>query len=159
MTKSENRASMSVMGIDHDPTQQHDFNWVKARRECSLSCEMQKLRDAVQASVKERREDAETDLSADVVFTKDSETHFSVCHRVFPRYSPNDYDWCVHFTLESDKIKVTQTNRQGPVNSFGVTLTLNDKDKCLYQIDEKGEYLRWQVVRQALAQLYFPSHP
>ncbi len=42
---------MSVMASDHEPTQQHDFNWVKARRECSLSCEMQKLNDAVQASV------------------------------------------------------------------------------------------------------------
>lgn len=146
------------MSNNRDPTQ-HDFNWVKARRQCSLSCEMQKLHDAVQASVKERFKDVETDLSADVVFTKDSETHFTVCHRAFPRYSQSDYDWCVHFTLESDKIEVTHAIPKRTRKIFALTLTLYDDGECRYQVNGEGEYLRWQVVRKVLEELYFPSHP
>ena len=121
--------------------------------------EAKKLRDSVQASVEERRKEAETDHSADVVFTKISENHFSVCHRAVPRYGSVDYGWCVHFELKSNKINVTQSSRKGPKNSFDVTLTLIDKGKCRYQIDGKGKYLRWQVVRKALEQFYFPMHP
>lgn len=147
------------MSTKQDPAKKHDYNWVKARRECSLPCEIQKLHDAVQASVEERRKDVKSDRSADVEFKENLETNFSVCHRAFPRYGHDVYDWCVHFTLESDKIEVTQASPKQPRKSFALTLTLNDDGECRYQVDGEGEYLRWQVVRKVLEELYFPSHP
>lgn len=39
--------------------------------------------------------------------------------------------------------------------AFVVTLTLNDSGECRYQINDEGEYLRWQVVRKALETLFF----
>ena len=40
---------------------------------------------------------------------------------------------------------------------FRVKLILNDDGECRFQINDKGEYPRWQVVRKALKPLFSPD--
>ena len=135
----------------------HDFNWVKAKRECSVFCEMAHLEKAAQCSVEERRKNAEHDRRANIEFRKISQDHFSVCHRTTPSYGEEDYDWCVHFQREPEKILVEHTiQKKGVVKRHVLTLTLNNDGDCRYRVDGLGEYLRWQVLKEILDPLFWP---
>ena len=138
-----------------DDPQSHNFNWVEARRACSLLCEALKLGNTVKQSVEERRKNAESDRRANIEFREISKDHFCVCHRPTPSYDDEDFDWCVHFIRETSRIAITQSNRKGSEKRFDVTLTLNDEGLCRYKIDGRGEYLRWQVARKALEPFMF----
>ena len=126
----------------------HDFNWAKAKRECSLSVEALKLRDSVRAQVEEIKKD-----NPRIQFKELSESHFRVC-RCIPAWGP---DRCVHFQVKPNRVVISYlalTNRSGPVSEFNVTTTLNDQAECRYQINGSGEYLRWQIVETALKELF-----
>ena len=131
-----------------DDPKEHDFNWVKAHRECSVLCEYGHLRNAVEASVKERNAD-------DIQFRILNEDHFSVC-RLQPGSPPasENYDHCVHFSRNPKEIKITDATRGGKDKSCSLSLTLNDNGDCRYQINGGGEFLRWQVAKLALQGIF-----
>lgn len=128
----------------------HDFNWVKATRECSVFCEMSRLSGTVESAVEDRE-------CSQIKFIEHSKDHFSVCHLKDHPASEEDFDWCVHFIRQPDRITVEHgVAKKGVVNKYVLTLTLNDDGECRYRIDGEGEYLRWQVIRRALDPLFFP---
>ena len=138
----------------------HDFNWVKARRECSVLCEMSKLSSAVKACVEARRLDANGDPRANIRFRELSKEHFCVCRLSVPSQGDEDFDWCVHFTRDNpEEIKIEQSGKRGPEKCYRVTLTLSDDGECRYRINDEGKYLRWQVAKIVLEGLLFGSQP
>ena len=58
---------------------------------------------------------------------------------------------CAKFSLANGQLEVTSAD--GSI--FRVSLTLNDRGECRYQINQQGEYLRWHVTRKALHALFF----
>ena len=126
-----------------------DFNWVKARHECSLCSEFERLWCNVESSTKERS----------AAIPKDSPTRIS-CHSAngilqVSRHPTGDAvgkSHCVLFRLEEDHISVTGATHQNPLR---LTLTLNGEGECRFKINGKGEYRRWQVTRKALESLFF----
>ena len=127
----------------------HDFNWVKARRECVVVLEFERLKDAVMASIREAQE-------AGVEVREASAHELWVGLSASPEYG-------VLFSLEGYNggprhIRVVDyAAGKADAKSFGVTLVLNDNGECRYQIDGEGEYLRWHVIRRALEPLLFPG--
>lgn len=124
----------------------HDFDWVKARRECVLPHEYRKLKDAVRQDI-----EGADDRAGKVQAREISTTDFWVYRTIYGSESG------VSFLLSNDKygnpghIFITDHKKM----EFTVTLVLNDEGECRYQIDGEGEYLRWQVVRRALESFMF----
>ncbi len=126
----------------------HDFNWVRARRECVVAVEFKFLKDSVKKSVDEFGEPRAFEVR------EPSPRELYVC-----RYNIAQQEYGVMFALTEEAggnrhIEVINNTREG---SFKVTLVLNEKGRCRYQVDGEGEYLRWQIVRRALEPLFFPS--
>ena len=136
--------------LSTDPAD-HDFDWVTPRVQCTLAREFPKLEAAVRQVVKKRGVKS-------IKFFKEQEqpNFFSVCREAISGAGLADYIWCVHFTLEKDKIAIDYATRSGPKETLEVTVVLERAVNCRYQIDGSGRYLRWQVVERALERLLFP---
>lgn len=126
-----------------------DFNWVKARLDCSLCFEFERLRRNVESSIKERI----------APLPKDSPTRISYnnANGILqvsrdPTGDAAGKSYCVLFRLEDDHISVSGATHQKP---FCLTLTLNGEGECRFKINGEGEYRRWQVTRKALESLFF----
>lgn len=53
-------------------------------------------------------------------------------------------------------VAVKEATNSGPNRK--ITLSLNNEGQCRYQIDGKGEYLRWQVLKSMLVDVVFAGH-
>ena len=121
-----------------------DFNWVKARRECSLFAEFVVLRNMVEKSVKERKCDFSQESRVEFEFRRDGKYEFSAIRSA---YRPD----AVTFSItEKEPYILVQDSKK----TFRLTVTLNDDGECRFKIDGEGEYLRWQVARKALEDLF-----
>ena len=133
-----------------DP-QEHNFNWIEALSKCSVLCEFSKLSGAV-------RENIEECTDANIVFREISPDRFATCRKADPCASSEDYDQCVYFTREPEKIQIEISDRSGIQCRHEVTLTLNNDGECRYRINGEGEFLRWQVLRTVLEDFLFFKH-
>ena len=128
----------------------HEFNWVKARSECVLSLEFERLKDSVKDSIQEIESELRSLNMREVspkelwVYEKNKVTGSEYGVSLFLRI--NDH--------EGDHIAVMDHMRN---TSFKITLALNDNGQCRYVVNGEGKYLRWQIVRRALEPLFFPA--
>ena len=133
--------------IGDDP-KDHEFNWVKARSECVMPLEFERLKDSVKKSIQEIQEPRNFDIR------ECSTRKFWVYNMPYS----DDSEAGVLFVLRMDEPK--GEDHIAVINylrdtSFEITLTLNDNGQCRYRMDGKGEHLRWQIVRRALEPLFF----
>ena len=128
------------------PAQDSDFNWVRAERECSVGYEFAKLEAAVKTSVQEiKNHPPKTETKTIFEFKWESQKRFYVAKHA------NIGGNGVVFERDGGKIVVQDFNGN-PM--FCITLALNDEGECRYRINGEGEYLRWQVVKKALSNLF-----
>ena len=127
----------------------HDFNWVKARHKCSVYKEFVNLKSDLESFVAEREK----------LLSRGSALSFSYHNEKFTldenecsvqRGCNQKQEAKVSFTLDEEKDCILVNKK----TEF--TLTLNDDGECRYQIDGKGEFLRWQVIRRVLEPLLWP---
>ena len=128
----------------------HDFNWVKARQECSLALEFVRLLKAVQGDTRERQKGLKKqELKVQLSFEADANgLEFMVIR------TGNGSPRCVSFALQRGTITVTK-NESNPADNFDLTLTFTDKGEYRFKVNGKGEYLRWQVSRKSLEEIFF----
>ncbi len=127
----------------------HDFNWVKARQDCSLPVQFTHLRYTVEKNTEERRNGLKPGHKEHLEFKAVNDRQFIVVRTAFGSGT-------VSFDLREDRVVVEMKNHLGELKKrFKLTLTLNDEGECRFKIDGKGEYLRWQVARKALEQIFF----
>ena len=127
----------------------HDFNWVKARQDCSLSIEFIALHRTAQRNTEERQKGLGPDHEVRLKFKNIDDHKFMVL-----RSGPGSSGY-VEFILHRDHITVEKSDLTAVEQSFKLTLTLNDEGECRFKIDGKGEYLRWQVARKGLEEIFF----
>ncbi len=132
--------------MDTPTPEDHNFNWVKATEECSVACEFALLQSHVQASASERNKELEGQ-NAHLEFKVVSEKEFRVLRH------ETGVQKGVYFVVE-DKETIAVQDHCGDT-MFRVALSLNSQGKYRYQINSEGEYLRWEVTRKALMNLFF----
>ena len=128
--------------------QDSDFNWVRARQECSLAFEFNLLRRGVEASTKERISLLPSECATGFSLQKQDPYTFGVTRG--PVGALAGRSTVVTFILENDHITI-----DGGKQPLKITLTLNDEGECRYRINGDGEFKRWQVIRRALEPLFF----
>ena len=126
----------------------HDFDWVQALSDCSVQFEFSKLKLSVKKDVKQRNSHygnshVKWDACEDLSMIQVSRVEQSEKSRQHP---------CVEFVSDGACIVVKGSVHE---EQFCLTLTLNDKGKCRFRINGKGQYKRWQVIRRALEPLFF----
>ena len=126
----------------------HDFNWVKARRECSVEAEFVHLRYSVEHSTSERQNGLKPDHKSLLKFQELNNLEFIVISTAFGMRT-------VLFTRQGNHIVVKKTIGEEEPEICELTLTLTDEGKCRFKIDGNGEYLRWQVARKSLEEIFF----
>ena len=131
---------------------EQDFNWVKARHECSFSVEFSRLHLSAKENVEERNKNLPPESAVDFSFHNDSENHFEV-HRT-PALGLVGKRYEVIFLRRNDHILI----RNSFLNkNHTLTLTLNNDGECRFKVDGEGEYKRWQVLRMALEPIFFTN--
>ncbi len=123
----------------------HDFDWVKARLECSLFDEFVCLRSLIEKNVKQRQDALPPKSRFSFQFKRDGLHEFSA----------------IRYRCQSDAVTFSVSQEcshilvQGSTKSFRLTVTLNDDGECRFRINgEKEEYLSWQVARKSLEDLF-----
>ena len=58
-------------------------------------------------------------------------------------------------TIERGSVFVSGTSENEPEKNLELTLALTDEGECRFRIDGEGDYLRWQVARKALEEIFF----
>ena len=127
--------------------QDHDFDWIEAYLACSVDCEFVELKHAAKACITKYHDayrDRHPQSGTSFEFKPEDQRNFLVI-----RNSPSNED-AIRFTRHSDHILIEQARR----NSVKVTLALNDDGDCRCQINGGGEFLRWQVLKIALHELF-----
>ena len=133
----------------NDPAE-HDFDWVTARDRCSLRIEFHHLKRLVSESRHTRRRCAPEPHPYEYEFCEDGGDSFSIRRT---EKSSGDQR-VVEFARRNGCIDVGGSDTDTPWR-MKLTLTLNDAGACRFRIDGRGEYLRWQVARRALGNLFF----
>ena len=129
-----------------DSPKDHDFDWVKARYECSTKFEFECLRRDIQRCADTRKEHLAGESTKLFVHSK---SDMVLIEREDGKREPRPG---VRLCLMYDYILVQPP---APAKEFKLTLTLNDEGKCRFAINGEGEYKRWQVLRRALESLLF----
>ena len=128
----------------------HEFNWVKARSECVLPLEFERLKDSVKNSIQEIESELRSfdmrEVSPRELWVYEKNTVTGSKYGVSLILRTNDH--------EGDHIAVMDYMQN---TSFKITLTLNDNGQCRYVVNGDGEHLRWQIVRRTLEPLFFPA--
>ena len=135
----------------------HGFDWVRARAECSLAVQFERLKADVEKNVADRNgivpegkvlgfEFKKNDLFFKVLRTSSSAIRWVTFQISTPEVSGT-----------SEHIKVLDDDEN---ELFRIALTLNSNGDCRYKIAEddgtyEGECLRWQVIQKALEPLFF----
>jgi hypothetical protein len=121
-----------------------NFNWIKARADCSLAQVLRQLELGVRNDVDtvnaQRMADDRHKFSISA-----STGRFSVS-----RESSRAVPLSVDFSLEGDEIVVCT----GDEIILTATITLNHEGRCMLRVDEE-EVEQWQVRRMALEDLFF----
>ena len=124
----------------------HDFDWVKARQDCSTGIEFGCLHRLVEKNTEARQKGlAEQKIQTRLKF--EANDHEFTVHR-----TSNGKSQYVSFALMKGCVTVKKSS---PAENFELTLTLTDEGNCRFKIDGEGEYLRWQVARKALDEIFF----
>ena len=113
---------------------EEDFDWVSARKECSLVPKFAAMK------VQAERNAAIAGFKAEAAGN---------CFTVFS----GEGNRSVTFTLEPGCISVCSMPTH--LAKHKITLSLNDDGDCRYQIDGEGEYMCWQVLCRTLEKLFF----
>ena len=128
------------------------FDWVDALQNCSLEIKFTDLRHSVKKAVETRRKGLKNPEDRDSLeFTCVNDLKFSVVRKTFG-------SGCVVFQLDrgENRARVTKSTLNGQLlESFKLTLTLNDEGECKFKIDGKDEFSLWQVERRALEEALF----
>lgn len=128
----------------------HDFNWVKARRNC-VSAEWIQFKESLEKSVRDIQED----------FPRENRR----CGRLsFKEETPDalvvtrSRDYAKHMILisrDGPEIRFRLAGEIGPAKDlFVAVLVLNETGHCRYKVGDI-EFLRWQVIRRALEQFAY----
>jgi hypothetical protein len=130
-----------------------NFNWVKARSECSLVPVFAALREVVDSDVKEVNELNRPRLR----FTLNPEAGSASKFVVIRQQDMSGFfqAFTVVFELKDDAIVVTardQTGNGKPL--FSAKPSLKPDGQCMLDIDGEPCFL-WQVSRKALEALFF----
>jgi hypothetical protein len=124
-----------------------DFNWVKARHECSLTWIFESLKADVEKDVAIRRElssAADRDLG---------NFRFQADARVFEVFCEGD----VFVNRRSVKFRLTNESIEVSLNEHPIldgVPTLGDDEKCRLKVGD-FELELWQFRKRALEQLFF----
>ena len=122
----------------------HDFDWVEARHNCSIRVEFEKLRRDVEKATEQHKK-----LTLDDARFEFHDEGDLLVVQCFPRHGD---ETGAAFARKNGSIEVDAATR------FTVSLTLNDDGECRYRIgDGPQEYLRWQVIRRVLQPIFFPN--
>lgn len=125
-----------------------DFDWVKARSDCSLPGVFKQLQRGVQNDVEEAKKLLSS--SSAISLTVESRTgRFSVV-----RSENGSIPDTVDFALNGDKI-VVQSD-EGKILAV-VTLTLDNSGRCKLSVGG-AELEQWQFRRMVLEKLFFGPH-
>ena len=128
--------------------QDQDFDWVTEHLGCSVAYEFAKLELAAKTAVEKLCQSEHCGPEIEIKFQSKGQKLFEV--------SRNRTTWegaSLQFCRNRKEIIVKDTRKETVV--FKITLTLTEEGECRYQIDGKGEFLRWQVIRRALKPLFF----
>ena len=133
--------------------QDDDFNWVKAFAECSLNKEFQELKRVASYHVRERKKHLSPESPTRFHFHEfeNDRGYFEIDRSAKGGRTKTE----VLFSLRENHILV---EKNADETEYILTLTLNDEGECRYQIDGKGEFKRWQVLRRALQYLFFGTN-
>ena len=140
-----------------------DFNWIDACLRCSIEHEFESLKKCLMTSVDTMQSYVEQKGHlVEYVFDEDNgNACVTLNHTGTGQPSPT---MKVAFRRKKDHILVEEwrsfypdPDKTNP--SMRIVPKLNDIGRCRYTIDgnTETEYLRWQVVRQALEPLFFPE--
>ena len=127
-----------------------NFDWVKARTDCSVVVMFDELRHQVHANIDRRNETTNNDGDKQFRFVD------RTAERIVPTFAVLD-TWdiaqqrAVHFERSGHRISIQMLDK----TTLEATLTLTDKGICRFKIF--GEELdAWQVCRRVLEPLLFP---
>ena len=117
-----------------------------------MAKEFEALKQTVEANVKARQEQHGTDSPAGLHFESNSENEFLAGGR----------ETSAVFSIEDNRIYVRnrcpsehRSRKKGELQ-FVLDLTLNEDGECRFKVEgEEGEFLRWQVAREALEDILF----
>jgi hypothetical protein len=127
----------------------HDFNWVKARHECSVKFEFECLRKDIEKCRDARMHQLGKERRTQIIVRSNAD---SIC--VESRNNQDGIPPAVIFDLHCDHILV-RSQLPNPVEELKLMLTLDNDGKCQFQINGEGAYKRWQVLRRTLEGLLF----
>lgn len=126
----------------------HGFNWGMAYRMSSSEVQFARLQEAFEQSVSGLNGDNETAPRTDIRCISPSVDSFSICRQALPhQQGPFVYVDHIFFRYNAGRI-IIDDNRGGLVKIL--TSALNQNGRIRFQIDEEGDYLRWQIVRKYL---------
>jgi hypothetical protein len=130
-----------------DGSGKDDFDWVTAQAGCSAALVFQKLKDGARADV-DRRNGATFGRTDHWRFEfHDNEEGFEVVRIA----GSTKAGASVTFQLEGPRIEI---NGDGVDVRMTAVVGINANGDCRYYIGE-GEFLAWEVRKQALDQLFF----
>lgn len=136
----------------------HDFNWVAARRACTFACRTQVdlFYEGVESSVEASRKNDSRPL---VECQRENHTQWVVRKKDYPHLGHTEL---ILFEIDGDNLIVErclpkQSRDHHPL--FTATMYLDESGDCRYRIktahrSQEGLF-RWQVIREALEDLYF----
>ena len=124
-----------------------DFDWVKARAECSPVAAFEQLRVGVRQDVDERCQLLARDSALRFRFVDGGDTSFSVVREGDPPVRPDT----VTFSRTDKAIEVANSDRSV---SFVVTVTVNEAGACRLIVGAR-DLDQWHVRRRALERLLF----
>jgi hypothetical protein len=126
-----------------------EFNWVRARNDCSLGQVFEQLRLGVQGDIEERQKLRESSTLGDGI--DHGFCYASKGNRFSATVKTGTLQLSIIFTLKEDCIIVTGEDDQ---EMFRATLTLtNDRECRLVVASEEME--QWQFRKKALERLFF----
>ena len=139
--------------------QDQDFDWVKARAECSLSAEFVGLRCLVRKNIEIRNglPDGQSfkERNKAALFEHEDLSEEKFCVR---RHDVMGARVC--FEIRDEHILVEFTSGKNFLERPPISLmaTLNGEGECRFEIEgEEGYFLRWQVLHKTLEYLFFKS--
>ena len=138
--------------------QDHDFNWVQARQDCTVQVAFGCFRREARRAVDERNQlfpNHEKDFGNKLFSVDGVKKEDGYRTDVFRVLRHDNGGEEIAFQLFLDKGYIRVIRKLECKDSFLVTLTLGDDGECRYQIDGKGKHLRWQVINKALEKLLF----
>jgi hypothetical protein len=124
-----------------------DFNWVKARAECSLVVIFEKLKLGLRADVEKRQALLGPDSPYKFNLVIDS-TNATVL------IEGRGEQGSVSFRLKKVSIQVFNSNEQEILTAFP---TLNDKGECRLKINNQEREL-WYLRKMALEEIFFREY-